>query len=93
MTEQELRRYVGIEANESWPGYAWPGGYALAYVADDGELICRDCMNNQSSIHFGGDADGWRIEGVISFGNSTDYPEDDECCAHCGAVIAEGDAT
>lgn len=93
MSESTLRQYVGIQANEMWPGHAWPGGYTIAYLADDGELICRDCMNREPSIHFDGNADGWRIDGVMAFGADTDYPEFDENCTHCGAMIEEGRAS
>lgn len=48
-------------------------------------------MNRETdSIHFGGDNDGWRIEGAVVFGATEDYPDTDIQCAHCNKVIAEG---
>lgn len=84
-----VEQYVGREPDKPWPAYAWPGGYAIAYIADDGELICADCMNTQAEIHFLGDADGWRIDGAMAFGADADYPDTDERCAHCNKVIQE----
>ena len=43
--------------------YAWPGGYPVYGILDDGELICNDCLQ-LSEIHEGGNADGWRFEGA-----------------------------
>jgi hypothetical protein len=61
--------------------YAWPGGYPLAYVMDDGELLCAACMNDDTNpVHAGGDADGWRLEGLAVLEDSS-VPAD---CAHCG---------
>jgi hypothetical protein len=63
------------------------GGYPLAYVMDDGELLCAGCMNDPTNpVHAGGDADGWRLEGI---GVLYETNDGDETCAHCGAVILE----
>jgi hypothetical protein len=70
--------------------YAWPGGYPLAYVMDDGQLLCAGCMNDPTNpVHAGGDADGWRLEGIAVLEEAPDGPE---TCAHCGAVILEEEA-
>ena len=82
MNVQELR---DTDTNE-FPAYAWPGGYAIAYVADDGETICAKCVNNEDTIHFDGDADGWRIDGYQS-ADWHDTGEDAWICAHCSDVI------
>jgi hypothetical protein len=84
---EQLRTHLGIEANEPWPAYAWPGGYPIGYMADDGEWICAKCMNDETTIHFDGDNDGWLIVGA----DIVDDNEQDEHCAHCGALIAEGE--
>lgn len=84
-----LRRSVGAEEPQSVPAYAWPGGYPIGYVTDDGEMLCADCVNTRTEVHYAGDADGWRVDGFLAFGATTDYPDDDERCAHCNAVICE----
>lgn len=64
-----------------YPAFAWPGGYTLHYVMDDGESLCADCANLPET-HIGGEADGWRIEG-----SDINYEDSDLCCAHCGERI------
>lgn len=87
-TEAEVRGHVGIEDGEAWPLCAWPGGYVIGYLADDGELICGECMNSQAEhIHFGGSADGWRIEGAQTIEES----ESGEWCAHCNRLMFAAD--
>jgi hypothetical protein len=82
-TETELRKRVGIDADEPWPAYAWPGGYPIVYVMNDGEVLCADCMNGQDeSVHFGGESDDWQVIGADVF-----YEGADDNCAHCGQTI------
>lgn len=64
--------------------FAWPGGYAIAYVVDDGALLCATCANRDG--HEGGIADGWRLEGTLT-ADWHDEGEGDWICSHCGAVI------
>lgn len=85
--ELAMRARVGIDAGDPWPSHAWPGCYPLAYVTDDADTLCGECMNREGeSVHFTGDADGWRVDGVMA----EEGPEEDVHCAHCGNVIAEG---
>ena len=63
--------------------FAWPGGYPVVHVMNDGEVLCADCVNNpKNPVHEGGYRDGWRIEG-----SQIHYEGPDEICAHCGKVI------
>lgn len=60
--------------------YAWPGGYPIGYVMDDSEMLCGDCMNEPSNpVHAGGEADGWRLEGL----QVLEDPSEEEHCAQC----------
>lgn len=71
------------------PAYAWPGGYAVAYLMDDGEFLCAACMNDDSNpTHDGGAADGWRVEAFVT--DDWHDSEDAWTCAHCNATISEG---
>jgi hypothetical protein len=90
-TEADIARTVGREDDKPWPAYAWPGGYAIFYLADDMEYICADCMGTQAEIHFDEPDDGWRIVAAGAFGATDDYPDTDALCAHCNKVICEGD--
>lgn len=65
------------------PAYAWPGGYPIAYVMNDGECLCPTCVNDPSNpVHEGGAADGWRIEGY-----DINYEDNNLFCAHCNKQI------
>jgi hypothetical protein len=79
-TDRNLPKWAAEIADEAGnlPAYAWPGGYPLVYLADDGETLCAECVNTQEPIHFDGDADGWRVEGYDVF-----YEGPDDQCAHC----------
>ena len=62
--------------------YAWPGGYAVIFLACDGESICYKCAHkNRHQIcesireH---SHDGWRLEGAF-----INYEDPDDYCANC----------
>lgn len=68
-----------------FPAYAWPGGYPIMYVFEDGECCCSDCANrwNGSEARIGGGyRDGWALIGF-----SIHYEGPPEICAHCGVEI------
>lgn len=67
------------DENGKLPAYAWPGGYPIVYVMDDGETLCPDCVNTEENVHEGGNADGWRLEAY-----DIHYEGPPEVCAHCG---------
>jgi len=70
--------------------YAWPGGYPVGYLVDDGEYLCADCVNDPSNpVHTEGLADGWRIEGyAVLEGSELDY-DGPILCAHCYKVLVQ----
>lgn len=85
----------------TWPmapaeSYAWPGGYPIAYLADDGEYLCAACINDPSNpVHIGQDgiSDGWRIVGLqVLEGSAADY-DGGVACAHCGRELVAEDET
>jgi hypothetical protein len=90
---EAIEQRVGKESGQKWPAYAWPGGYAIAYLCADGESLCADCMDTQP-VTFGSGVNPmdaqWEVCGVFAYGADTDYPETDEHCAHCNRVICEG---
>lgn len=74
--------------------YAWPGGYPIGYVCDDGGLLCGDCVNDATNPVHTADvddmADGWRIDGFIVIeGSEEDY--DSTLCDHCGLNLLTGE--
>lgn len=85
-----MRERMGLDAEDEFPSHAFPGGYPIGYLMDDGEIVCGTCVNDTSNpIHFDTDGprDGWRVEGYMVFEES----ETGENCAHCGRVIVEAD--
>lgn len=72
--------------------FAWPGGYPIGYLVDDGEFLCAWCVNNPTNpVHFGDEADGWRIEGLdVLDGSALDY-DGPISCAHCNRLLVEVD--
>lgn len=73
------------------PAYAWPGGYPIGYLCDDGEYLCGACVNDPTNpTHVGGEPDGWRLEGYdVLTGSSDDYGCELRC-AHCSTTLVEG---
>lgn len=91
VAEASMRRSVGSEIGQPWTAHAWPGGYTVAYICDDGEILCSTCMDDlTNSVHFTGNNDGWRIIQWIAFGVNIDYPNEDVHCVHCNKIIEEG---
>lgn len=72
--------------------YAWPGGYALAFVMDDGEAMCFRCVRENfrqiaEAMRRPSDwpACGWGVDGIASE-ESTD---DAATCCQCDRTIWE----
>lgn len=73
--------------DEKLPAYAWPGGYAIAYLTDDGEYLCAACVNDESNpVHEDEPDDGWRVIGYNT-ADWHDIGDPDWTCAHCSADI------
>ena len=61
--------------------FAWPGGYPIVAIMDDGESLCSKCIND-SEVHEGGEPDGWRYEGSAIY-----WEGEPLICAHCYTEI------
>ena len=62
--------------------YAWPGGYALLALMDDGETLCHACITGEEEVHEVGDADGWKfVDAFIHWEGSP------LLCAHCNEEL------
>jgi len=66
--------------------YAWPGGYPLYFVCDDGGSLCCRCANKErrnileSIAHHA--RDGWRVVGM-----DINYEDNMLYCDHCSDRI------
>jgi len=70
--------------------YAWPGGYALAFITSDGGALCFECARAELRSVTGSirahSRDGWRVVGIAG-----EHESDDGCtCDHCSADIWTG---
>lgn len=65
--------------------FAWPGGYELHYLADDGGMFCYQCANGENGSLASNLADpgtGWRIVGW-----GFHWEGEPEYCSHCSREI------
>jgi len=62
--------------------FAWPGGYPVYAIMDDGEYLCFDCVRDNSEVHEGNQADGWRFEGADIYWEGPTMT-----CAHCNKEL------
>ena len=81
------------DSTGKFPAYAWPGGYPMIYLVDDGETLCPACANGENGSEASEDAlprSGWRLVAA-----DVHWEGAPVVCAHCGAAIesAYGDPT
>jgi hypothetical protein len=77
-TPAEVSTVVGIDR------YAWPGGYALYGVTDDGGALCAACCRKEGDvIAASAPGDGWHVTAYGCTVNDDDVPT----CDHCGAMV------
>jgi hypothetical protein len=66
--------------------YAFPGGYELYAVTDDGGVLCHDCCKAEFfNIKTAYEGDGWNVVGV----QTTAWDEELVLCGHCNKTIFE----
>lgn len=79
--------------------YAFPGGYEIVFVCNDGEILCHDCVRNnwrgvlestKKDIK-----DGWNITGyateAVDYASTIELAGEDYTsnCAHCNKEFGE----
>ena len=63
--------------------YAWPGGYPMYAITDDGAALCKVCCTTEADcIDNGHPADGWQILAL-----DVNWEDEDMTCDHCGESI------
>jgi hypothetical protein len=64
--------------------YAWPGGYEIFGLTDDGAVLCTPCMRTEwKQIAYArrhGLRNGWHVVGIAT----TECAEESVTCDHCG---------
>ena len=65
--------------------FAFPGGYELFAITDDGAALCYDCCQTEFSQIVGSyPGDGWRVTAIDSMANY----DDSFHCDHCNREIS-----
>ena len=63
--------------------YAWPGGYPMYAITDDGGVLCKTCCKTElPRIQEADPGDGFHIEAL-----TVNWEDPDLCCDHCGNAI------
>lgn len=66
--------------------YAWPGGYPLYAVTEDGAALCAVCCKKELGLIVTSISqnlrDGWQVEDI-----GINYEDPDLYCAHCNNRI------
>jgi len=64
---------------KEWEKWAWPGGYPIYYVCEDGGVLCADCANNNIDLTTDPDAErDWKI-----VAGDINYEDDSLSCDNC----------
>lgn len=68
--------------------YAWPGGYEIVSICNDGEVLCYKCVrfnfrevlwSTKNKVN-----DGWNIVDYAVIGNTIESTDKEPIfCAHC----------
>jgi polyferredoxin len=67
--------------------YAWPGGYPLSIITQDGGVICPDCAKENhrgiahDTLHPGWEGCGWSAAAVNILWEGGNH------CDHCGRCV------
>lgn len=79
-TINSLRNEYGAEL----PAFAWPGGYPMYYVTQDGGVLCPDCANGRNGSEASETSDDaqWKLERAEVHWEGLPMN-----CEHCNAVI------
>ncbi len=75
--KEMLKRTLANVTNQygKLEAYAWPGGYDIAYYAEDNGLLCAICANENRNA----DDPQWNI---VTY-DVTDMWDTPETCEHC----------
>jgi hypothetical protein len=84
ITHRDINSINDLKATLREGEYVWPGGYQIAFITNDGGLLCFDCVkDNLASIMYSikhDINDGWKII-------HTDIIYDPDNCSHCSKEI------
>ena len=77
--------------------YAWPGGYPVFMITQDGAALCPDCVKKEIRTIIGAIRSADTRGGWFPAGTEINYEDASLYCAHCGnrieSAYAEDEAT
>ena len=93
-TLDTLNNPADMAATVARDGYAWPGGYELVIVTDDGGVLCHDCVRSEYGQIYREAISrergcGWKPAAVGAIGCNIDDAEA-LYCDNCDKVLCEG---
>ena len=78
-------RQVNALKNAIRQPYAWPGGYPVYVIMNDGEMLCTECTRKEYKNILqstrGAQNDGWRCVGADILWEGIEF------CAHCSKQL------
>lgn len=79
LPDDKSQRYESGKLTGQLVDYAWPGGYPVYYITDDGGTLCPDCarMAEREGLT-GTPGDGWDIVAA-----DVNWEDPDLACDHC----------
>lgn len=89
MISEQTRKAVNDLKNTIRNPFAWPGGYPVYIVVDDGEMLCHECTKKEyrtildSTRREAGD--GWQVIGADVLWENEEGQT--TICPHCGKEI------
>lgn len=82
MNTKEIKRLIRAK-------FAWPGGYEIYLVTDDGGVLCCECARKEYRqilySRWNSIRDGWNVVGY----GTADQHDGLLTCDHCNKVIVE----
>ena len=71
--------------------YAWPGGYPLFFICDDGGALCSACAKRDAKLVMGAIRDsrtnGWPARGWLVVGQAINWEDNSMFCDGCNEQI------
>ena len=67
--------------------YAWPGGYPLFILTDDGRTLHPDCAKAEFHQIAHDTVKGWKGSGWVAVAADINYEDPDMYCDHCNERI------
>ena len=85
-THGRIGSLADLKATLRAGAYAWPGGYPMALLTDDGAALCFKCARKEfrqiAWDFMNRCSTGWRVIGC-----DVNWEDSDCACAHCGRQI------